>query len=90
MKLIFMKVKNLKELLALGCEGLTDEEFDNLDVLIPLSDIFDGYWRHPCPQETGVSDLGIDENDLAAPDLAFCIVPHAFFEEKEGFSPELN
>lgn len=85
-----MKVRDLKELLAMGCEGLTEEEFDNLDVLMPLTDIFDGYWKHPCPGETGVAELGIDEDDDTTPDLAFCIVPHAFFEEEHGVFPELN
>lgn len=85
-----MKVKDLKELLALGCEGLTDEEFDNLDVLIPLSDIFDGYWRRPCPAETGVAEMGFGE-DGKEDGIAFCIVPHDFFDEDENyFSPELN
>lgn len=86
-----MKVKDLKELLALGCEGLTDEEFDNLDVLMPLTDIFDGYWKHPCPAETGVAEMGFGEGGKED-GMAFCIVPHGFFDEEEDddFSPELN
>lgn len=84
-----MKVRDLKELLALGCEGLTEEEFDNLDVLMPVTDIFDGYWKHPCPAETGVAELGLEE-ESDGDEIAFCIVPHGFFDEEENFIPELN
>ena len=85
-----MKVKELKQLLAEGCEGMTDEEFDDLDVLMPLTDTFDGYWKHPCPAETGVAQLGLDEDDETKQEAAFCIVSHGFFEEEHGVPVELN
>jgi hypothetical protein len=53
-----------------------------------MSDVFDGYWRHPCPFETGVAEIDVDGDDIG--DLAFCFAPHGFFDEDEGVSPELN
>jgi hypothetical protein len=85
-----MKVSDLKQLLEMGCEGLTDEEFDNLDVLMALTDKFDGYWKHPCSTETGVAEMSFDE-DGKEDGIAFCIVPLGFFDdESDNFSPELN
>jgi hypothetical protein len=76
-----MKVKDLKELL----KGVDEE----MDVLIPLSGEFDGFFKHPCKAESGVNELGIDEDsDETAP--SFILVPCGFFDEHEGVEPELN
>lgn len=49
-----MKVKELKKML----EGVDDE----MDVLIPMTPEFDGYFKQPCVAESGVSELGVNEN----------------------------
>lgn len=76
-----MTVGELKEML----EDVPDE----LDVLIPMTDKFDGYWKPPCPEETGVSELGLTE-DGSETQSAFVIVGHGFFDEEYGVPPELN
>jgi|GEM_PF-2423888 len=76
-----MKVKDLKQLLA--------EADDDLDVLIPMNGEFDGMFKHPCVEESGVTELGLNEDsDETKP--AFLLVPCGFFEEHEGVPPELN
>lgn len=76
-----MTVKDLKEILK--------DAPDDLQVLIPMSGEFDGYFKSPCSEETGISELGIDENSNET-EPAFIIVPCGFFEEHKGVPPELN
>ena len=76
-----MTVKELK--------GILKDAPDEMQVLIPVSGEFDGFFKSPCNEETGISELGIDEDsDETAP--AFVIVPCGFFEEQHGVPPELN
>lgn len=84
-----MKIKDLKKLLSEVPDGMTLREWNEVDVLIPMSGEFDGYFKHPCMEETGLAHLGMDEGgDNNEP--AFCIVPCGFFQEHEGVPPELN
>lgn len=76
-----MKVKDLKQLLA--------DADDDLDVLIPMNGEFDGMFKHPCVEESGVLELGVDE-DSDKTEPAFVLVSCGFFEEHEGVPPELN
>ncbi len=90
-----MKVKELKQLL----EGVDD----NMDVLIPTSQEFDGVFAHPCLQESGVSKMGIAESieelnepidEVLMPLVTeereeFILVPCGFFDHKDH-SHELN
>lgn len=85
-----MKVKDLKRLLIKPMD-LTMEEWNEIDVLIPMGEEFDGYFQSPCCEESGAADFGIDEQGDET-DLSFILVPCGFFEhEDENFiSPELN
>lgn len=85
-----MKVKDLKSILSEIPEGLTEDEFNELDVLIPMDATeFDGAWVSPCIDEAEVAEFGIDEDsDETRP--AFILVPHGFFEPVHGVPPELN
>ena len=77
-----MTVKELKELLK--------DAPDDMQVLIPFdSTQFDGRFLSPCVAETGIGELGIEE-DSDKTESSFVIVPHGFFEEKHGVPPELN
>ena len=90
-----MKVKELKQLL----EGVDDE----MDVLIPSSNEFDGLFFSPCLLDSGVSQMGIADSieELSEPidellssligkeQEEFLLVPCGFFEEKDH-SHELN
>lgn len=76
-----MIVDDLKKLLN-GVDGKTK-------VLIPFSSSFDGYFKSPCIEESGVSELGITE-DGDETDTAFLIIPCGYFEEERGVPPELN
>lgn len=76
-----MTVKDLKQLLS--------KAPDEMQVLMPMTDIFDGYFKSPCVKESGVATLGVNEN-LKTEEDSFVIVPCGFFEEHEGPSTELN
>jgi len=88
--LVDMKVKDLKRLLnAVPPTGMTYQEWDDMDVLMPVSGEFDGFFHSPCIEESGLGEMGIDEDsDETAP--SFMIVPCGFFEELHGVPPELN
>ncbi len=74
-----MTVKELKQLLK--------DVDDNMLVLIPASTEFDGHFLSPCPSESGVGEMGLDEDEF---ETNFLIVPHGFFDERHGPPPELN
>jgi len=76
-----MTVKDLRNML----EGVSDD----MDVLIPMTGEFDGYFKHPCIEESGVSELGVNEN-LGTTAESFILVPCGFFDENHDVSPELN
>lgn len=77
-----MKVKDLRELL----EGVDDD----MHVLIPVNPVFDGMFKHPCLVESGVGELGVNEN-LGTTEESFLLVPCGFFEEHEDkIDPQLN
>jgi len=88
-----MKIKDLKLILSETPEGLTEKEFDELDVLIPTdATSFDGLWVSPCIDECEVAEFGIDE-DSDETKNSFILVPHGFFDELKdymGVPPELN
>lgn len=78
-----MKVKDLKAML----KGVDDD----MDVYIPTSDRFDGFFKSPCSEASGALELGIEEDsDETRP--AFCLVPCGFFDEisHEEHIKELN
>jgi hypothetical protein len=88
-----MNVKQLRELL----EGKPDD----MPVLIPVSQEFDGAFYSPCHEDSGDAQLGdepLSEEDLKEMELlnkpipeepAFLLVPCGFFEEQDH-SHELN
>ena len=77
-----MKVKDLKILL----KGVDED----MDVLIPLNPIFDGMFKHPCIVESGVGELGVNEN-LKTTQEMFLLVPCGFFDvDHEALDPQLN
>jgi len=78
-----MTVGELKELLK--------DAPDDMEVLIPADCLngFTGQSFSPCTCDTGVSELGIDE-DSDETQESFIIVPYAYFEEMVGPPPELN
>lgn len=83
-----MKIKDLKELLKKP-DGISMDDWNEMQVLIPVSGEFDGFFHSPCIEESGVVDLGIDE-DTDETDASFIIVPCGFFNEHTGVPPELN
>lgn len=46
-----MTVKEARELLSEKPEHLTQEEFDNMQLIIPFSETFDGIFVSPCMGE---------------------------------------
>jgi L-rhamnose isomerase len=89
-----MRVKDLKKLL----ENVPDE----MQVLIPTTQEFDGAFYSPCIEESGEADLGtedLSEEDIKEYDLlnkelpavkSFVLVRCGFFEEHQGPPVELN
>lgn len=76
-----MTVKELKQLL----DGVPDE----MEVLIPTGEQFDGVFRYPCVVESGVSEMGMyDEEEEAEAKLlgkevtkeSFLLVPCGYFD----------
>ena len=77
-----MTVKQLREKL----EGVPDEML----VLIPVSDHFDGFFYTPCTAESGVSEMEINEN-LGIADESFVLCRHGFIDDDpEEIQKELN
>ena len=77
-----MKVKDLKELLI--------DVPDEMLVLIPVSDYFDGFFYTPCVAESGVSELGINEN-LKTSEKSFVLCRHGFTDDDpDETQKELN
>jgi hypothetical protein len=89
-----MTVGELKKLLV----GANDDML----VLIPVSQEFDGMFYSPCSGESGVTKMGTDpdvtEEELQGMELlnkplpeeeSFMLVPHGFGEEK-NYKHELN
>lgn len=90
-KFLTMKVKELKALL----EGVDDE----MEVLIPVSQEFDGFFYSPCPGGSGVCGVGIGDSEpipiYEAPNFvavvkdepeeqdAFLLVPCGFGEQDD-------
>ena len=81
---------------------LIDGADDNLKILIPVSNEFDGFFYSPCKVESGVSKVGIGEElteeDVEEMELlnkpipqedCFLLLPCGFSEEKDK-SHELN
>jgi hypothetical protein len=89
-----MTVKQLRKKL----EGIDD----NMKVLIPLTQEFDGAFYSPCSVDSGVSAMGTGEylseeeakemellNKPIPEEDSFLLIPCGFFEEKDH-SHELN
>jgi hypothetical protein len=76
-----MKVKDLRRLLQ--------EADREMDVLIPMTHVFDGYWKYPCIEESGVAELGVNEN-LKTTEKSFVLVPCGFFDAEHNPVTELN
>jgi hypothetical protein len=89
-----MTVKRLRELL----EGVND----NVQVLIPMTQEFDGAFYSPCSEDSGLTQVGtatdLTEEDIKEMELlnkpipeedAFLLIPCGFDEEKEH-KHELN
>jgi len=84
-----MKVKDLKRLLSQIPEDMTLREWNEMNVLIPVTMEFDGRFISPRVEETGMGELGMDESMLVS-EKSFVIVPCGFFQPNEGVPPELN
>lgn len=77
-----MTVKELKKLLK--------KAPDDMQVLIPINGEFDGMFFSPCMGESGVSELGIDDEGDET-ESTFLLVPHGFFEiDHDAPDPQLN
>ncbi len=80
-----MQVKELREFLNVVPENMTQEEFDELEVVFPIDERF----VSPCEQESGIIEFTEPcdaqgnrvhvEND--APFKFFGLMPHGFSEE---------
>lgn len=85
-----MKVWELKDMLFEVPEGMTEQEWDEVDVMMPSGTEFDGYFVSPCMEDSGYSELTPDD-DEENPICSFVLVPCGFFELEEGrVPPELN
>lgn len=77
-----MTVKELKDKL----EGLDDE----IRVVIPQdSQLFDGFFYSPCVEESGKSEMGVNEN-LKTEETMFLLVPCGFFDKEHDEREVLN
>lgn len=76
-----MTVKQLKQLLA--------KADDDLQVLIPMGEDFDGLFKSPCVEDSGITELGVEE-DSDETVTHFVLVPCGFYEEREENHCELN
>ena len=83
-----MTVKQARELLSDKPDDLTDEEFDSMIIIMPLSGVIDEVIVSPCIGESGVTEIEV-EGDVTD---CFVFASHGFFEEKDedDFVPELN
>lgn len=86
-----MTVQDLRKLVNEVPKHLTRKQFDAMQVIIPTSEEFDGYFVSPCLGESGVTELGINENSDETEE-SFVLAPHGFFEEQveDDVIPELN
>lgn len=86
-----MTVKEAREMLSEKPEHLTQEEFDDMQLIIPFGETFDGIFVSPCMGESGVTELGVEEGSEETQE-SFVFAPHGFFEEEseDTFLPELN
>lgn len=86
-----MTVKEARELLSEKPEHLTQEEFDDMQLIIPFGETFDGIFVSPCMGESGVTEIGVEEDSDETKE-SFIFAPHGFFEEEseDRFIPELN
>lgn len=62
---------------------------DEMEVLIPMSAEFDGYFKHPCTSDSGVAELGVNEN-LGTTKDAFVLAPCAYYDANKDCTHELN
>ena len=84
-----MTVKEARDMLSEKPEHLTQDEFDSMDILLPMGEEFDGYFVKPCIEESGISELSDNEEGDGFME-SFIFAPHGFFEPKEGVPAELN
>lgn len=61
----------------------------DMDILIPVSGEFDGFFHSPCLEESGVAEMGLDEEGNERRE-SFMIVPCGFFQEHDGPPVEMN
>ena len=78
-----MTVKELKNLL--------EDAPDEMMVIIPAGEDFDGFFYSPCLEESGIAEMGVNEN-LKTTENAFALVRCGFLEgDHEGSrQKELN
>jgi hypothetical protein len=82
-----MLVKDLKELLKDIPPHLTEEEFDELQVLIPTKMYFDGVFFSPCKIDSGRGEYGTEDGMVDS----FLLIPCGFFTRSpEEIEPNLN
>lgn len=86
-----MKLPELEQLIRKAKRILPREEYNNVEVLVPTKEIFDGYFFSPCMGESGINEAGINEDSTEAR-LDFLLVPHGFFDEPfiHEVDPTLN
>ena len=84
-----MTIGELQELIDYSREasGLSDEDFDNLLVMIPVIDADEGEFITPSSVESGVDELEMEHNILES-ELAFLLIPNGFYGNE--VDPKLN
>ena len=80
---------NVKEMTVKDLKQMLNDVNENMQVLIPVSGEFDGFFVSPCESESGAVDMSLDEN-LLVKETSFVLVPCGFFEEHDSIDPILN
>ena len=80
---------NVKQMTVKDLKQMLNEVNENMQVLIPVSGEFDGFFVSPCESESGAVDMSLDEN-LLVKETSFVLVPCGFFEEHDSIDPILN
>lgn len=69
---------NVKQMTVKDLKQMLNDVNENMQVLIPVSGEFDGFFVSPCESESGAVDMSLDEN-LLVKETSFVLVPCGFF-----------
>ena len=71
-------------------EGMSEQEWDEVDVMMPMGTEMEGFFISPCIEDSGYSELTPDDDEDNHV-CSFVLVPCGYFELEEGqVPPELN